>query len=60
MAQDKNNKYIKEDKSKNNKTKAYKNPVMGKVGKTIIVILALAMALSGVISLIIMACIGAL
>lgn len=58
MAQDKNNKYIKEDKNK--KQKAYKNPVNSKVGKIIIVTLALAMALSGVVSLIIMACLGKL
>lgn len=59
MAQDKNNKYIKEDKNKDSKKK-YKNPVSSKAGKIIIVTLALAMALSGIISLIIMACMGKL
>ncbi|RIA77833.1 hypothetical protein EI71_00809 [Anaeroplasma bactoclasticum] len=59
MAQDKNNKYIKEDKNNDSKKK-YKNPVSSKAGKIIIVTLALAMALSGIISLIIMACMGKL
>ncbi len=59
MAQDKNNKYIKEDKNIDSKKK-YKNPVSSKAGKIIIVALALAMALSGIISLIIMACMGKL
>ena len=59
MAQDKNNKYIKENKKEESKKK-YKNPAFSKVGKIIIVVLALAMALSGVISLIIMACMGKL
>ena len=59
MAQDKNNKYIKE-KNKDKNEKKYRNPVMSKAGKIIIVTLALAMALSGVISLIIMACMGKL
>lgn len=59
MAQDKNNKYIKEKKQDNPKKK-YRNPVFSKVGKIIIVVLVLAMALSGVVSLIIMACMGML
>ena len=59
MAQDKNNKYIKKEKE-DTKKKAYKNPVFSRVGKIIIVILVLAMLLSGVISLIIMAAIGKL
>ena len=50
---------FKENK-KDSKTKTYRNPASSKIGKIIIIVLALAMALSGIISLIIMACMGAL
>ena len=51
MAQDKNNKYIKNSDKKKEKT--YKNPAMTHWGKIIIFTLAILMLFSGLISLII-------
>ena len=54
MSKKNKNNYVKKDKENDNKNKerVYKNPANSKVGKIIIVTLALLMALSGLISLI--------
>ena len=48
----KNNTYKKEEKNPKKEERVYRNPVNSKVGKIIIVSLALLMALSGLITLI--------
>ena len=48
----KKNTYVKEDKTPKKEERVYRNPANSKVGKIIIVTLALLMALSGLISLI--------
>ena len=48
----KNNTYKKEDKNNKKDEKPYRNPARSRLGKIIIVTLALLMALSGLVSLI--------
>lgn len=52
MAQDKNNRYIKEKKTDKKETKKYKNPTTSLWGKIIIITLAILMLFAGLTALI--------